>query len=44
MTRTQLEYFIMTDKYHLLRDDETYLGYQGKRLWYRIKHLFKGEK
>lgn len=40
----QLEWFIMTDKYHLLRDKETYLGYQLKRIWYYLKlKLTKGE-
>jgi len=33
----QLEWAIMTDKYHLLRDNETYLGYQLKRMWYYLK-------
>ena len=33
----ELEWFIIRDKYHLLRDEETYLGYQLKRLWYYLK-------
>ena len=32
-----LEWFIATDTYHLLRDEETYLGYQLKRAWYYLK-------
>tara|TARA_R100000700_G_scaffold40257_1_gene55357 strand:- start:103 stop:267 length:165 start_codon:yes stop_codon:yes gene_type:complete len=36
----QLDWFIATDKYHLLRDKETYLGYQLKRVWCYLKYKF----
>ena len=36
----QLDWFIATDTYHLLRDEETYLGYQLKRVWCYLKYKF----
>ena len=40
-----LEWFIATDTYHLLRDEETYLGYQLKRAWYYLKlKLTRGDR
>ena len=36
----QLDWFIATDKYHLLRDEETYLGYQLRRGWCYLKYKF----
>ena len=41
MTKKQMEKFILTDKFHLLREEESFLHYQLKRLWYFIKSLKK---
>lgn len=32
----KIVHFIKTDSYHLLRTNETYLGYELKRLFYRV--------
>lgn len=37
MQNKKIEWFIVADKCHLLRDEETYLGYQLKRMWYYLK-------
>lgn len=42
MTKKQMEYFIITDSHHLLRTDESYIGYELKRLFFRIKKFIKG--
>lgn len=39
MNKKQLEYFIMTDKHSLLKDNESFISYQFKRLWYFIKFI-----
>jgi len=45
MRRNNINYFIMTDKYHLLREKESYLGYQIKRLSIYLKYILtKGDK
>ena len=45
MERNNINYFIMTDKYHLLREKESYLEYQLKRLSIYLKYiLIKGDK
>jgi len=45
MERNNINYFIMTDKYHLLREKESYLGYQIKRLSIYLKYILtKGDK
>tara|TARA_R100000664_G_scaffold18126_1_gene27124 strand:+ start:5813 stop:5977 length:165 start_codon:yes stop_codon:yes gene_type:complete len=36
-----LEEFIIIDKWHSLRNKETYLGYQLKRMWYYLKYNIK---
>ena len=41
MTRDKLEWFILTDKYHLLRENESYLLYQAKRSYYYLKALIR---
>lgn len=43
MTKQQMEYFIITDRYHLLRTNESYIGYELKRLFYRLKKLIKNK-
>jgi len=45
MERNNINYFIMTDKYHLLREKESYLEYQLKRLSIYLKYILtKGDK
>jgi len=45
MERDKINYFIMTDKYHLLREDDSYLRYQLKRLSIYLKYILtKGDK
>ena len=45
MERNNINYFIMTDKYHLLREKESYLVYQIKRLSIYLKYILtKGDK
>ena len=38
-----LESMIISDKYHLLKENENYITYQLLRLKLYIKHLIKGE-
>jgi len=39
MRDNNINYFIMTDKHHLLREDESYLRYQLKRLSIYLKYI-----
>ena len=37
---SKMDWFIMTDKHHLLRDKEGYLSYQIKRIFLYIKYYY----
>jgi hypothetical protein len=41
MKTKQLNYFIRTDKYLLLMDNENIVSYQLKRLWLNILYFMK---
>ena len=43
MRNKEIEDIIISDKLHILRDNESYITYQLLRLKLYIQHLIKGE-